>query len=188
MLALGLGLIAFVLIIPATDEQAALADERDRLRAQLDSLIEQRDQNADFLERIHADPELAWRLIERQRPAEAGRLRAEVLAAEQANRPEIQDDFAELARATLDDEDGTEQLGVDEDVEVIGQVAAKAFGSSPFALLTSEPAVMPTPRKPLGGMLANWCRTTRGRLTLIGLGGFACLLGLLGGGRGTSER
>ena len=192
LLAFGLGLIAFVMIVPASDERAHLADERDRLQAQLDALEQQRDRNADFLQRIHDDPELAWRLIERQRPGEAGRLRAQVLAAQADQVEPIDDEFAELlpadageARATLaSGEVDAEDETLDADVTVMGQVAARAFSSSPFALLASEPAAVPSERNLIGGMLANWCRSSRTRLFVLAAAGLACLFGLLGGGRG----
>ena len=72
LLAVGLGLIACCLVIPATDANRGLALERGRLESELDGLKRQVAVNQRFLDRIHRDPELAERLAERQsnaRPA-----------------------------------------------------------------------------------------------------------------------
>ena len=72
LLALGLGLIACCLVIPATDANRGLVLERERLQSELDGLQRQVAVNQVFLGRIHRDPELAERLAERQthaRPA-----------------------------------------------------------------------------------------------------------------------
>ena len=73
LLALGLGLIACCLVIPATDTNRGLASERERLRAELDGLERQVAVNEEFLSRIHGDPELAERVADRQlKPRPAG--------------------------------------------------------------------------------------------------------------------
>lgn len=66
ILALGLGLIACGVIIPAADENRAQMYERARLQAELEGLDRQVALNAEFLHRIHADRELAERLASRQ--------------------------------------------------------------------------------------------------------------------------
>jgi hypothetical protein len=57
------------------------------------------------------------------------------------------------------------------------------FAMSPFALVAAEPALQPpAPTPPQGGKLAAACRDPRGRLIVLGVGLFSCILGLLGGG------
>ena len=75
--------------------------------------------------------------------------------------------------------------GATGDAEVLRDAAGGNFAASPFALLAPKPAEVAPPRRLLGGRLADWCRRPRTRLTMIGAGGFACLLGLFGG---TSRR
>lgn len=66
ILALGLGLIACGVIIPAADQNRSHMYERARLQAELEGLERQVALNAEFLDRIHADRELAERLASRQ--------------------------------------------------------------------------------------------------------------------------
>lgn len=66
ILALGLGLIACGVIIPAADQNRSHMYERARLQAELDGLERQVALNGEFLNRIHADRELAERLASRQ--------------------------------------------------------------------------------------------------------------------------
>ncbi len=68
LLAIGLGLIACAVLIPAADENRALADEKGRLIAELQSLERQEEVNGEFLDRLHADSELAARLVARLKP------------------------------------------------------------------------------------------------------------------------
>ena len=70
LLALGLGLIACCLLLPVADENRKLADERSRLAAELEAIERQVETNSDFIDRLHADPQLARRLVYRQRPPE----------------------------------------------------------------------------------------------------------------------
>ncbi len=67
MLALGLGLIACCLIIPASDDTRRMMYERERLKAEMVALERQVALNEEFLERIHTDRGLAQRLAARQR-------------------------------------------------------------------------------------------------------------------------
>ena len=66
LLALGLGLIACCLVIPASDDNRRLMFERERLRAELDGLQRQVALNDEFLGRVTHDTELAGRLASRQ--------------------------------------------------------------------------------------------------------------------------
>ena len=68
LLALGLGIVACCVILPIVDQNRELADERARLAAELSALERQVETNSDFIDRLHADPELARRLVYRQRP------------------------------------------------------------------------------------------------------------------------
>jgi hypothetical protein len=67
MLALGVGLIACCLVIPAAEDTSKVMFERERLRAERESLSRQVTLNEEFLDRIHSDRELALRLAARQR-------------------------------------------------------------------------------------------------------------------------
>ena len=71
LIALGLGLIACCMVIPASDANRGYVFERERLQAELDGLKRQVAVNQDFLDRIHREPELAERLAERQTHARA---------------------------------------------------------------------------------------------------------------------
>ena len=152
LLALGLGLIACCLVIPATDTNQGLVLERERLRAELDGLERQVTTNERFLDRIHADPELAERLADRQ----------------SASTPA---GVATLASQTPR-----------------GQVGLGDFSTSPFALVRAEPGP-PAARaaRPAGGRLAAYCRASRTRLAVLGVGAFCCLFGLLGGNAAARE-
>ncbi len=66
LLALGLGLVACGVVIPEADANRQLADEKGRLVAEVESLQRQTELNAEFLERVHTDSELAQRLVQRQ--------------------------------------------------------------------------------------------------------------------------
>jgi len=67
LLALGVGLIACCLVIPAAQDTREVMFERERLRAEMESLSRQVALNEEFLDRIHTDRELALRLAARQR-------------------------------------------------------------------------------------------------------------------------
>ena len=66
LLALGLGLVACGVVIPEADANRAIADEKARLAAEVESLERQVELNEEFLGRVHADAELAQRLVQRQ--------------------------------------------------------------------------------------------------------------------------
>ena len=157
LLALGLGLIACCLVIPATDTNRNLLYERERLKAELDGLERQVAVNQDFLDRIHREPELAERLAERQTHARPSGV------------------------ATL-----APQVGGRVGGGSIGGSFGGSFGDfamSPFALVRAEPEPPPpVPNRPVGGRLAAYCRRPRTRLAVLGMGLFCCLLGLLAGG------
>ena len=68
LLALGLGLTSAAVLLPEADQNRQIADERRMLAAQLDALERQAELNGEFLGRLHADPQLAGRLLHRQRP------------------------------------------------------------------------------------------------------------------------
>lgn len=67
LLALGLGLVACCYLIPAADDTRRVMFERQRLEMELAGLKRQVALNAEFLDRIHGDRELALRLAARQR-------------------------------------------------------------------------------------------------------------------------
>lgn len=67
LLGLGLGLVACCYLIPAAQDTRSVLYERERLEASLEGLRRQVALNAEFLERIHTDHELALRLAARQR-------------------------------------------------------------------------------------------------------------------------
>lgn len=67
LLALGLGLVACCYLIPAADDTRQVMSERQRLETELASLKRQVALNAEFLDRVHSDRELAMRLAARQR-------------------------------------------------------------------------------------------------------------------------
>jgi len=66
MLCLGIGLIACCLLIPLADSNRRLAYDRQRLRADLESLQTQAATNDQFIRRVHDDPSLAERLAQSQ--------------------------------------------------------------------------------------------------------------------------
>jgi hypothetical protein len=149
VLALGLGLIACCFVIPAADDTRAVMFERERLKAEMESLSRQVALNEEFLERIHSDRELALRLAARQRT-------------------ETEEGVGIL----------TPSWGQGPGGGGLGNLAM-----SPFALVSAEPALQPTgPAPARGGKLAAFCRDPRARLVVLGLGLFACMIGLLGGG------
>jgi hypothetical protein len=148
MLALGLGLIACCLIIPAADDTRQVMFERERLSAEMESLGRQVALNEEFLERLPSDRELALRLASRQR---------------------------------TDPEEGVGIITPTWDRPGGGGLGN--FAMSPFALVAAEPVLQPTAPTPAqGGRLAAFCREPRARLVVLGIGLFACMLGLLGGG------
>lgn len=148
MLALGIGLIACCLVIPAAQDTREVMFERERLRAEMQSLSRQVALNDEFLGRIHSDRELALRLAARQRT-------------------ETEEGVGIITPTW--DRPGGGGLG--------------NFAMSPFALVAAEPVLQPTGPTPApGGKLAAFCREPRARLIVLGIGLFACMLGLLGGG------
>jgi hypothetical protein len=103
--------------------------------------------NAEFLERIHTDRELALRLAARQRTQHE------------------------------------EGVGILAPAPAPGAGGLGNFAMSPFALVAAEPAPPPgAPPPAVGGRLAYLCRDERARLVILGIGLFACMLGMLGGG------
>jgi hypothetical protein len=66
LIALGIGIIAMCLLIPAADENRRLAYERDKLQLDLEHLKHQAATNEAFLKNIANDPTLAERLARRQ--------------------------------------------------------------------------------------------------------------------------
>jgi hypothetical protein len=66
MLCVGIGLIACCVIIPQADANRRLVYEREKLKADLDSVRKQVATNDEFLRRVADDPNLAERLAQRQ--------------------------------------------------------------------------------------------------------------------------
>jgi hypothetical protein len=66
LIAIGIGIIAMCLLIPAADENRRLAYERDKLQLDLDHLKNQAATNDAFLKNLANDPTLAERLARRQ--------------------------------------------------------------------------------------------------------------------------
>jgi hypothetical protein len=66
LIALGIGIIAMCLLIPAADENRRLAYERDKLQLDLEHLKHQAATNEAFLKNLSNDPTLAERLARRQ--------------------------------------------------------------------------------------------------------------------------
>lgn len=72
LLALGLGLVACCLLLPAADENRQLANERALLAAEAEALERQVSLNEEFIDRLHSDPQLARRLVYRQHRPDPG--------------------------------------------------------------------------------------------------------------------
>lgn len=66
MLCVGVGLIACCVLIPQADANRRLVYEREKLKADLDSVRRQVATNDEFLRRVADDPNLAERLAQRQ--------------------------------------------------------------------------------------------------------------------------
>ncbi len=66
LLAIGIGLIAMCLLIPAADENRRLAYEKEKLQLDLEQLKKQAATNDAFLKKLATDPTLSERLARRQ--------------------------------------------------------------------------------------------------------------------------
>ena len=66
LMCLGLGLLACVVLIPASGESRRLARQRDELVREVDRLQAQADRNAEFLHRLGRDADLGRVVAERQ--------------------------------------------------------------------------------------------------------------------------
>ena len=66
LMCLGLGLLACVVLIPASGESRRLARQRDELVREVDRMQAQADRNAEFLHRLGRDADLGRVVAERQ--------------------------------------------------------------------------------------------------------------------------
>ena len=66
LLCVGLAVIAWTVIVPATNANRKLVLEREKLHRDLDAVDKQIAVNEEFLKRVGGDPELAERLAQRQ--------------------------------------------------------------------------------------------------------------------------
>jgi hypothetical protein len=68
LLALGLGIVACAILIPAAEENRLAEAERRRLTAEVEALAQRASLNEDFLARIHRDKHIAKRLARQAAP------------------------------------------------------------------------------------------------------------------------
>ena len=151
----GIAIIACCVLIPQADSNRRLAWEREKLKADLDSIRKQVATNDEFLRRVADDPNLAERLAQRQMK----------IIREGTRVLELKKDKAQAAAAQAASGSATPGLTPDE--------------MSPFHLVRVEPPPPMPPYQPRGGILAGLCYHPRSRLYLIGTGLFLMAIGLV---------
>ena len=154
-LCFGIGLIACCVLIPQADANRRLAYERERLQVDLDSIKKQVSTNAEFLQRVADDPNLAERLAQRQMK----KIREGTRVLElKKNRGAAAGQGAGKGRtSTLPDD------------------------VSPFHLVAVAPPPPMPPYQPSGGRLASLCYDPHKRLYLMGFGLLLMAAGLVCG-------
>jgi hypothetical protein len=152
----GVALLACCVLIPAADANRRLVYEREKLRADLESIRKQVATNDEFLRRVADDPNLAERLAQRQMKI----IREGTRVLEFKKTTDLRD--AALAASGSSPTPG---LSPDE--------------MSPFHLVQVAPPPPMPPYQPVGGVLAGLCHHPRSRLYLIGTGLFLMAVGLV---------
>jgi hypothetical protein len=156
----GVAILACCVLIPQADANRRLAYDREKLKADLESIRKQVATNDDFLRRVADDPNLAERLAQRQ--MKIIRQGTRVL--------ELKGNARRESRA-----------GAGAGVPLAASAGLSPDEMSPFQLVHVAPPPPMAPYQPVGGVLAGLTYNPRSRLYLIGTGLFLMALGLVFG-------